>query len=70
MKLCYIGAIYFMLGNLDPAVRSQLDTINLVALFNSDLLQTYSFDCILQPFIVDLKALASVSAHVHIHYVF
>ena len=57
----HVGAIYFMLGNLDPALRSRLDTINLVALFRTELLQQYSFDVIIQPFITDLKKLFTVS---------
>ena len=38
----FIGAIYFMLGNLDPAVRSRLDVIYLVSLFRAELLERYS----------------------------
>lgn len=56
-----LGAIYFMLGNIDPALRSRLEAINLVALFRADLLKNYSIDLILQPFIDDLRKLASVS---------
>ena len=38
-----IGAVYFMLANLDPALRSRLEAINLVAFFESRLLDKYSF---------------------------
>lgn len=53
-----------MLGNLDPALRSRLEAINLVALFNSNLLSDYSLDDILRPFIDDLKELNTVSLHI------
>ena len=49
-----------MLGNIDPALRSRLEAINLVALFKTELLQKYSIDVILKPFISDLKELAPV----------
>lgn len=51
-----------MLGNLDPALRSRLEAINLVALFKSQLLKTYSLDDILKPFIDDIQKLHTVSA--------
>ena len=50
-----------MIGNLDPALRSSLEAINLISLFNSNLLATYSLDDILRPFIDDLKELNAVS---------
>lgn len=50
-----------MLGNIDPAVRSRLEDINLIALFRSELLQHYSFDDILKPLVSDLKKLTTVS---------
>ena len=50
-----------MLGNLDPSLRSRLENVHLVALFKSQLLETYSFNDILAPFIRDLKLLSNVS---------
>ena len=55
-----LGAVYFTLANIDPALRSKLDVINLVALFKSDLLSEYSLKDILKPFIDDLKKLCDV----------
>lgn len=55
-----IGAIYFMLVNLDPALRSRLESIHLIALFESKLLVNYSIDDILRPFINDLKEFNAV----------
>lgn len=58
-----IGAIYFSLANIDPAMRSKLDAINLVALFSSSLLNEYSLNDIMKPFIADLKKLSAVSMY-------
>ena len=52
-----------MLGNLDPALRSRLEAINLIALFKSYLLERYSLDDIIKPFIDDLQKLHNVSVH-------
>ena len=62
-----------MIGNLDPALRSSLEAINLISLFSSDLLATYSFDDILRPFIEDLKELNAVSSefiYLYFFYIF
>ena len=52
-----------MLGNLDTALRSRLEAINLVALFKSALLTDYSYSLsdILKPFVDGLKELNTVS---------
>ena len=52
-----IGMLYFQLANLDPAFRSKLESISLVAIFHCNLLEHYSIDAILKPFIQDLKNL-------------
>ncbi len=49
-----------MLGNLHRAFRSRLEAVNLVCLFKSDLLEKYSINNILRPFIEDLKKLQEV----------
>ena len=56
----FIGAIYFSIANIDPALRSKLEAINLVALFFSSLLNEYSLDDIMKPFVADLKKLSAV----------
>ena len=43
------------------AFRSRLEAINLIALFNCDLLCRYSLDDVLSPFINDLKQLDDIS---------
>jgi hypothetical protein len=57
----YVGAIYFTLANIDPALHSKLEAINLVALFKSSLLAEYSLNDVLKPFVDDLKKLSAVS---------
>ena len=54
-----------MLGNLDQAFRSRLEAINLIALFNCDLISAhgYSLDDVLYPFINDLKQLNDVGSN-------
>ena len=50
-----LGAIYFCLANIDVALRSKLESINLVALFKSTLLSEYSLNDVLKPLVDDLK---------------
>ncbi|CAC5390282.1 unnamed protein product [Mytilus coruscus] len=52
-----IGAFYMTLGNIPPKYRSQLYTIQLVALCMSSLLKTHGFKEVLQPLFYDLKLL-------------
>lgn len=46
--------MYFTLGNIDPAQRSKLDSIQLIALFPCQLLMEYSIDAVLAPFYEDI----------------
>jgi len=55
-----VGLIYFSVANLDPAMRSQLGAIHLAIVFNTLLLDKYSIDAILNPFIHDLDQLHKV----------
>ena len=54
------GAIYFSLGNIDPALRSKLDAINLISLFPYELLDEYCFDDILKSLVSDLEKVQQV----------
>lgn len=49
-----------MLGNIDPKFRSSLHTIQLVAVVRSPILQKYSIEEVLQPFMSDIQKLESV----------
>ena len=56
----FVGAIYYTLGNIDPALRSRIEAIHLVCLFPCELLERYSFDDIMRPFIEEVKKLNEV----------
>ena len=59
----HAGAVYFTIANIDPAQRSKLDAVHLVALFECDLFSQYTIDDILTPFFDDLKKLSQASMH-------
>lgn len=59
----FIGAIYFMLGNLDPAVRYRLDVIYLVSPFRAELLEHCSFDLIIFRTSKSCKFIAQVGTY-------
>ena len=56
----YTGAVYFTLANIDPAMRSKLQAIQVVCLFEKEVLQKYSIDDIMQPFLSDIEKLGKV----------
>ena len=49
-----------MITNIDPPLRSKLDNIHLVVLFQCNLLKVYSIDKILTPFCEDLQKLSEI----------
>ena len=59
----YVGAIYFSLGNLDPALRSRLEAIHLVCIFPYTLLDVYRMDDVLTPLMTDTKKLQMVGIY-------
>lgn len=68
--MCFCsGAVYFTLANIDPALRSQLEAIYLLVLFNSDLLVDYNLDDVLEPFYEELNTLGNVSVLMHMMYI-
>lgn len=56
----YTGAFYFTLGNCSPKLRSDLRSIQLVALVKNSLIKKYGMNTVLKPIVKDLKALVSV----------
>ena len=54
-----LGCFFFTLGNIRPALRSSLKSIFLVAVAKSTTIKNNGIDSILQPFLDDLKVLAS-----------
>lgn len=54
-----LGIVLFTLGNIHPKYRSSLHVIHLVLAVTTPIMEKYGMDLILQPFIRDLKILAS-----------
>ena len=59
------GLFYYNLGNLHPKYRSNLDSVQLLAVVRVPDIVRYGIDAILQPIIEDVKAL-EVSMHRYI----
>ena len=57
----YAGIFYYQLGNLSPYLRSQLKSIQLLAIAKAPVVVKYGSDTILEPFMQDLKMLEQVS---------
>ena len=58
--MIYVGAVYYMLGNIHPRLRSSTHGIQLLLLAKYTTLEEYGIDTILEPFIEDLQKLVSV----------
>lgn len=58
---------YFMLGNLSPHLRSQLRSIQLLAVAKSSVVEKYGVDTLLEPFMRDLKILEEVPLQSNLH---
>lgn len=56
-----IGMFYYVLGNIQPALRSTQRAIQLVACIESPILVKYGFEKVLAPFIKDVNTLSEVS---------
>ena len=55
------GIFYYVLGNLPPRYRSILHVIQLLCVVQTQIMQKYTINQILMPFMSDLKKLESVS---------
>lgn len=56
-----IGIFYYLLGNLSPYLRSSLQSIQVVSIVKSQVLNTYGVDTILEPFMEGIQKLEEVS---------
>lgn len=54
------GLFYYVLGNIEPRLRSSLRCIQLIACVTTANLQKYGFHSVLDRFIVDVNKLAKV----------
>ena len=64
-KYC-IGLFYFTLGNIHPKYRSSLHTIQLLCAVESRVMEKYSINQVLEPFMQDIKQLETVSVFQYI----
>lgn len=55
-----LGVVYYTLGNIHPKYRSQLDSIQLLAIATYPVIKKHGIDAILEPFLQDLKYLEQV----------
>ena len=66
----HIGLFYYALGNMEPRLRSPLNSIQLVSVVKTCYMDKYGINEILQPFIADVARLESVrfvcqTSHLH-----
>ena len=75
MFINHVGLFYYLLGNIDPKLRSSLKCIQLIACVTTENLEKYGFDMILKPFIQEANTLSKVciftcAGDKHINYCF
>ena len=58
--LVNLALFYYMLGNVNPKLRSRLKVIQLIACVTYPNLEKYGFDKVLRPFIEDVNKLSKV----------
>ena len=58
--LLHVGLFYYVLGNISPKYRSSLESIQLLAVANSQVISEHGIDHILNPIIEDIKVLETV----------
>lgn len=68
--ICILHAalFYYLLGNIEPKLRSSLKCIQLIACVSTENLEKYGFDMILKPFIQEANSLSKVCILAHIEY--
>lgn len=57
----YIGAFYYILGNVRPQLRSKISNIQLLLLAKYDSVVEFGIDRMLEPTVEDIRKLESVS---------
>lgn len=62
-----VGILYYQVGNLSPYLRSKLISIQVVAVAKVPIIMKYGIDCILEPFINDMKKLEQVRLVTYVH---
>ena len=60
MMHLFVGLFYYLLGNLSPYLRSQLKSIQLIAVAKAPTIVKYGADAVMETFMDDLKTLEEV----------
>jgi hypothetical protein len=69
ITLCmYAGLFYYMLGNIDPKYRSRTESIQLLTIVRTTLINKYGINKILEPLIEKLNLLERVRMHTILFY--
>lgn len=55
-----VGVFYYVIGNIEPKLRSSLRCIQLIACVTAVNLEKYGYDMVLKPFIQDANKLSKV----------
>lgn len=58
----YTGAFYYLLGNVNPRLRSKINNIQLLLLAKYSSVAKFGIDKMLEPIVEDIRKLESVSA--------
>lgn len=58
--LLHVGLFYYVLGNISPKYHSSLESIQLLAVANSQVMSEHGRDYILNPIMEDIKVLETV----------
>lgn len=56
----HVALFYYMIGNIEPKLRSSLRSIQLIACCTYPLLQKYGYEMVLKPFIEEANKLYEV----------
>ena len=59
----YTGMFYYMIGNIDPRLRSGLHTIQLMAVARTQHIDKYGMNEILKPFMEEIRQLEEVISY-------
>lgn len=56
----FLGLVYYLLGNLEPRLRSSLKSIQLLCVVKNDIVVKYGIEAILKPIVESIQALEQV----------
>ena len=56
----HLGLVYYLLGNLDPKLRSSLKSIQLLCVARNPIIVKYGIEEILKPIVESIQALEKV----------